>query len=67
MKDLNSFCLYTLLYTLKIMKLYTILLLGTVIWFANAVRTHELLDIAITILFAVMLFGYSHYKDVMNE
>jgi len=49
------------------MKLHTILLLGTVIWFANAVRTHEPLDIAITVLFAVMLFGHAHYKDVMNE
>jgi len=49
------------------MKLQTILLLGTVIWFANAVITHEPLDIFITVLFAVVLFTHTNYKDIMKK
>ena len=49
------------------MKLYTILLLGTIIWFMNLVRTGDTIDIVMTIIFTIALFAYSHYKDVMSE
>ncbi|MCP4355240.1 MAG: hypothetical protein GY793_06335 [Proteobacteria bacterium] len=49
------------------MKLYTMLLLGTIIWFANFINTRETFDAAMTILFTIALFVYSHKKDVMNK
>ena len=49
------------------MKLYTILLLGTIIWLMNLIKTADTLNIVMTTIFIIALFAYSHYKDVMSE
>lgn len=50
----------------EFMKLYTILLLNVIIWFANLIKTGGTIDIIMTIIGLIMLFFYSHYKDI-NE